>query len=125
MVTWCSKTNKLRVWPSGTGVGFVCSALAAWGSWIWIVGTDLHTAHHAMLWWQPTYKIEDDWLTDVSSRTTFQAKRGRLATDISSVPIFLTHTKKYERVQQKSAEVVIVSPQPISISGGTDLRAAS
>ena len=26
-----------------------------------ILGVDLHTAHQAMLWWHPTYKIEEDW----------------------------------------------------------------
>ena len=40
---------------------FVHSALAAQGSLVQILGADLHTAHQAMLWWHPTYKIEEDW----------------------------------------------------------------
>ena len=35
-------------------VKFECSASAAWGSPIWILALDLHTAHQAMLWWHPT-----------------------------------------------------------------------
>ena len=38
-------------------VKFAHSASAAWGSQVWILGTDLHAAHQAMLWWRPTYKI--------------------------------------------------------------------
>ena len=37
-------------------VGFVYSASVAWGLQVQIPGTDLHTAHQAMLWWSPTYK---------------------------------------------------------------------
>ena len=46
-------------WPSGTVVKFVHSALVAQGSQVWIPGADPHTARQAMLWWHPTYKIED------------------------------------------------------------------
>ena len=47
--------------PDGVVVKFVQSALAARGSQAKIPGMDLHTAHQAMLWQHPTYKIEDDW----------------------------------------------------------------
>ena len=40
----------------GRVVEFTPSALAAWGSWVWIPGVDLHAAHQAMLWWCPTNK---------------------------------------------------------------------
>ena len=47
--------------PSGIVVKLACSALAAWGSGVRMLGVDLHTVHQAMLWWRPTYKIEEDW----------------------------------------------------------------
>lgn len=50
-----------RVWLGGVVVKFAPSTWAAWGSWVWVPGTDLHTAHQAMLWQRPTYKIEADW----------------------------------------------------------------
>ena len=40
----------------------------AWGSWVWILGEDLRTAHQAMLWRHPTYKIKEDW-QDISLGT--------------------------------------------------------
>ena len=36
--------------PSGVAVKFTHSALATWGSRVWIPGADLCTAHQAMLW---------------------------------------------------------------------------
>ena len=45
----------------GVVVKFVRSALAAWGSWVQIPGTDLDTAHQAMQWPGPKYKMEEDW----------------------------------------------------------------
>ena len=75
-------------------VKFTCSALAAWDSPVWIPGTDLYTAHQAMLWQHPTYKIERHWHRCCLSDNLPQAKRGRLATDVSSGPIFLTKKKK-------------------------------
>ena len=48
-------------WPGGIVVKFTCSALAAQGSRIQILGADLHSAYQAMLWQHPTYKIEEDW----------------------------------------------------------------
>ena len=53
--------KRKRGWPGGIVVKFLCSTLAVWGSQVWILGTDLHTAHQAMLWQDPTYKIEEDW----------------------------------------------------------------
>ena len=47
--------------PSGVVVKFVHSALVAQGSWVWVPGTDRHTACH-MIWWHLTYKIEEDWM---------------------------------------------------------------
>ena len=35
--------------PSGVVVKFICSALAARGSMVWILSTDPHTAHQAIL----------------------------------------------------------------------------
>ena len=42
--------NKYRGQPGGIAVELVHSTLAAWGSWVWILGADLHTAYQAMLW---------------------------------------------------------------------------
>ena len=36
-----------------------CSALAAWGLWVWIPGVELYHSS-AMLCWRPTYKTEED-----------------------------------------------------------------
>ena len=46
----------------------------AWGSWVQILGTDLHTPYQAMLWQHPAYKIEQDG-TDVSSGLIFLSKK--------------------------------------------------
>ena len=40
---------------------FVCSASVVQGLHVQIPGTDLHATHQIMLWWHPTYKIEEDW----------------------------------------------------------------
>ena len=47
--------------PGGAVVKFVHSASVAQGLWVQITGADLHTTCQAMLWWHPTYKIEEDW----------------------------------------------------------------
>ena len=54
------KMDKCQGWPGGIVVKFVRSALGAQGSQVQIPGVDLHTTHQAMLWWRPTYKIEED-----------------------------------------------------------------
>src|SRR3712207_9052226 len=54
--------------PRGVLVKFMCSASVAWGSLVWIPGAHLHTAHQAMLWQHPTYKIEEDWQDRKSTR---------------------------------------------------------
>ena len=54
-------TLKERGQPGGVVVDFACSASVAQGSRVPIPGADLHTAHQAMLWRHPTYKIEEDW----------------------------------------------------------------
>ena len=73
---------------------FVCSASVAQGSGIQIPGADLCTTQHAMLWWHPMYKMEEDWHRHQLSDRLPQAKRGRLATDVSSGPIFLSKKKE-------------------------------
>ena len=55
------KIRRERGWPGGTVVKFTCSTSAAQGLHAGVQGMDLHTAHQAMLWWCPTYKIEEDW----------------------------------------------------------------
>ena len=59
--------------PGGVAVKFTCPASVAQGLLVWISGTDLHTAHQAMLWQCPTYKINIG--TDVSSGTIFLSKK--------------------------------------------------
>ena len=49
-----------RGWPGGVVVKFVHSASVVRGSLVQISGADTHTAHQAMLWQRPTYKIEED-----------------------------------------------------------------
>ena len=51
----------MRGQPSGVVVKFVRSPSLAQGSWIQILGADLHTTHQIMLWQCPIPKIEDDW----------------------------------------------------------------
>ena len=48
-----NNSNKLTTcwgWPSSTAVKFAHSTSVAWGSPVWILGMDLHTAYPAMLW---------------------------------------------------------------------------
>ena len=45
--------------PAGVVVKFRHSALAAQSLRVQILGLDLHTAHQTMLWWHPTYKVEE------------------------------------------------------------------
>ena len=47
--------------PSDVVVKFVCSTLASQSSQVWILGTDLSTAHQDMLWQCTAYKIEEYW----------------------------------------------------------------
>ena len=44
------KTVILGDWHGGVVVKFARSILVAQGSWVQILGVDLHTAHQAMLW---------------------------------------------------------------------------
>ena len=50
----------IRSWPCDVVVKLACFALMApvrgFGSWAWT-----HTTHQAVLWWQPTKKVEEDW----------------------------------------------------------------
>ena len=43
--------------PGGIAVKF---ARQTWGTPVWILAVDLCTAHEAMLWRCPTYKIKED-----------------------------------------------------------------
>ena len=47
---------RLRGQPSGVVVGSMCSASAAWGLQVQILGVDLCTPHWATLQQRPTYK---------------------------------------------------------------------
>ena len=60
MINEFSKKNHYWGWSGGVVVKFVHSASAAQGSQVQNPGADLHGAHQAMLWWRPTYKIEED-----------------------------------------------------------------
>ena len=55
------KQEANRVWLVGIVVKFICSASAAQGLRVWILGVDLCTAYQAVLWQHSTYKIEEDW----------------------------------------------------------------
>ena len=46
--------------PRGQVVKLTGSTSAAQGSLVWILSSDLCTAHQAMLWWHPTYKNQND-----------------------------------------------------------------
>ena len=46
--------------PSDVALKFICSAVAARGSLVWILGTDPRTSYQAMLCGRPTYKVEED-----------------------------------------------------------------
>ena len=56
-----SKIHSMCGWPSGLVLKFTCHASVARGSQVHIPGTDLHTAHQAMSWQRPIYKVEGDW----------------------------------------------------------------
>ena len=58
--TMASKVLKTWGWSGGVVVKFAQSALAAWGSPVWILDMDLHTTHQAMLWSHPTQKNQKD-----------------------------------------------------------------
>ena len=46
--------------PGGIVVKFAHSASADMDLQVQILGVDLHTAHQAMLWRRPTYKLGED-----------------------------------------------------------------
>ena len=68
------------------------------------VGSDPgHRPRHGsscMLWWRPTYKEEEEWHRYKLNNNLPQAKRGKLAADVSLGPIFLT--KKINKYQDSS-----------------------
>ena len=70
---------------------FACSTSAAWGLQVWIPGMDLAPLVKPYCGGIP-HKIEEDWLSCEPSNNLPLAKRGRLATDISSGSIFFTRT---------------------------------
>ena len=45
-----TKTKTTRGWPNGIMVNSTCSASAARGTLVQILGVGLHAAHQAMLW---------------------------------------------------------------------------
>ena len=92
------------VQPSGVVVKFALSTSVAWRSQVWIPGADLHTTHLAMLWWCPTCKIEEDWYRCQLRINVPQAKRGRLVTDVSSGPVFLTKIKKRKQASRLTVQ---------------------
>ena len=74
-------------------VKFMNSALVAWGLKVQILGTDLAplvSPHCVVI----PCKIEEKWHRCYISDNLPQARRGRLAADVSSGPIFLTHTHR-------------------------------
>ena len=54
------KKTKWRSQLRGIVVKFSVLHSGSLGSWVWILGADLDHLS-AMLWWQPTYKVEEDW----------------------------------------------------------------
>ena len=78
-------------WQHGPVLKLVHSASVAW---VRLLGVDLHHSPAAMLWWQPTWKTEEDWQQMLAQGKSSSAKkRGRLATDVSSRQIFLRGKK--------------------------------
>ena len=66
----------MRGQPGGLVVEFAHLALGAQGLRAQILGADLRATHPAMLWWYPTYEMEEDWH------------------NVSSGPIILTKQRK-------------------------------
>ena len=66
-----------RGWPYGRVVKYDVLLFSSLGSWVPIAGADLYHLS-AMLWWQPTYKIEKDWqqmLAQGASSSTKKRKK--------------------------------------------------
>ena len=80
MTNWCLRR------PGDEAVKFARSASEARGLQVLMPGVDLHTAHQAMLWWCPTYKIEEDRHRCQLRDNLPQAKRGRLAIGRANLP---------------------------------------
>ena len=64
----------------------MCSASAGWGSQDPIPGTDLHTAHQAMLWQHPTYKVDEDWQQMLAQGQSSSPKENNISIPISVFP---------------------------------------
>ena len=78
-------------------VKFAHSSSVTQGSQVQMRVVDILAHHQAMLRCHPTHKKYRMIGTDVSLGTIFlRQKRARLAIDVSSGPIFLTHTHKKE-----------------------------
>ena len=58
-LTVAVKIKNVRDQPVGA-VKSVHSTSAAWGSQVWIPGTDLHIAHQVMLWQCAMHNAEED-----------------------------------------------------------------
>ena len=78
------KNTITRGWPGGMVVGCARSASLAQGSQVWIPGTDLYTAHQAMLWQRPT-KTGTDLAQGQSSSPKPKNKQTKTITEINLV----------------------------------------
>ena len=96
-------------------VKFVCSTLVAQSSQVQNPGEDLHTAHQAVLWWHPTYKVEEDWHRCLLSNNLPPAKEENLqqmlAQDQSSSP--KTEKKHWRSYNQILFNLKLSSPRAI------------
>ena len=71
----------------------MCSTLTAQGSPVQIPGADLRTAYQAMLWQESHIQNRGRWAQMLAQGHSSSAKRGGLAVDVSSRPIFLKKKK--------------------------------
>ena len=88
--------RQIRSRPGGILVEFAHSTSVARGSWVQILGTDLALLVKPCFGSVP-HEMEGGWHRCYLSDNLPQAKRGRLATDVGSGPIFLTKRKKTKK----------------------------
>ena len=94
--------------PFAQWLSSACSALAIW---VQFLGIDVHHLLLAMLWQHPTYKIEEDGHRCQLRENLPQAKRGRLATDVSSGQIFFSQKKREKLNSRASPDGLLVKVQ--------------
>ena len=75
------------------------------------LGADIHHSSAAILWREPTCKIEEGWHRCQLRANLPQAKRERLATDGSSGPIFL--------MKKKEESLIVASDPPPNTDSGS------